>query len=74
MKKKILTYYYIMKEIRLARIMLNEIHKHNTHKNKKIDKKTYNHVKLQYYLQELHPLIVVYKTKYPEKYIKFPKF
>lgn len=77
MKKK-LTYNYICQEIKLARIMLDEIHQYhiihskiNNVKQLMIAQKS---AKFKYFLEELLPLIVVYKTKYPKKFISFPKF
>lgn len=78
MKKKQLKYSYICSEIKLARIMLDEIHQYhiihskiNNVKQLMIAQKS---AKFKYFLEELLPLIVVYKTKYPKKFISFPKF
>tara|TARA_R110000803_G_scaffold45474_1_gene95838 strand:+ start:408 stop:641 length:234 start_codon:yes stop_codon:yes gene_type:complete len=77
MKKK-LTYNYICQEIKLARIMLDEIHQYHIIHSKTNNVKqlmiAQKSAKFKYYLEELHPLIVVYKTKFPNKFISFPKF
>ena len=77
MKKK-LTYNYICQEIKLARIMLDEIHQYHIKYSKTNNVEqliiAQKSAKFKYYLEELHPLIVVYKTKFPNKFISFPKF
>jgi hypothetical protein len=77
-KKKELKYEYICSEIRLSRIMLDEIHqyhiKHSKTNNLNQLMIAQKSAKFKYYLEELHPLIVVYKTKFPNKFISFPKF
>ena len=76
--KKQLTYEYICEEIKLARIMLEEIHnyhiKHSNINTISAFLSAQKSAKFKYYLEELHPLIVVYKTKHPNKFISFPKF
>ena len=77
-KKKELSYNYICEEIKLARIMLDEIHnyhiKHSNINTISAFLAAQKSAKFKYYLEELHPLIVVYKTKFPHKFISFPKF
>tara|TARA_R110002167_G_scaffold123641_2_gene302663 strand:- start:733 stop:969 length:237 start_codon:yes stop_codon:yes gene_type:complete len=78
MKKKELTYNYICEEIELARIMLDEIHnyhiKHSNINTISAFLEARKSAKYKYYLEELHPLIVVYKTRHQNKFIAFPKF
>jgi hypothetical protein len=77
-KKKVLSYNYICEEIKLARIMLDEIHqyhiKHSKTNNLEQLMIAQKSAKLKYFIEELYPLIVIYKTKYQNKFIKFPKF
>jgi len=78
MGKKKLTLKYIFNEIKTASIILDEIH--NFHKlNNKIKhskelKEARSNAKLLYYLEEIKPLICVYKSSHPNKKITFPKF
>jgi len=77
-KKKELTYSYICSEIKLARVMLDEIHQYHIKHSKTNNLKELNiaqkSAKFKYFLEELYPLIIVYKTKFPHKFIAFPKF
>ena len=77
-KKKVLSYNYICEEIKLARIMLDEIHqyhiKHSKTNNLEQLMIAQKSAKFKYFVEELYPLIVIYKTKYQNKFIKFPKF
>ena len=77
-KKKVLSYNYICEEIKLAKIMLEEIHqyhiKHSKTNNLEQLMIAQKSAKLKYFIEELYPLIVVYKTKFPNKFISFPKF
>jgi hypothetical protein len=78
MGKKKLTLKYIINEIETASIILDEIHNfhklNNRIKHSKELKEAKKNAKLLYYLEEIHPLICVYKSKYPNKKITFPKF
>jgi len=78
MGKKKLTLKYIFNEIETASIILEEIHNfHNVNnkiKHSKELKEARKNAKLLYYLEEIHPLIIVYKTNHPNKKITFPKF
>ena len=77
-KKKVLSYNYICEEIKLARIMLDEIHQYHIKpsKNNNLEQLmiAQKSAKFKYFVEELYPLIVIYKTKYQNKFIKFPKF
>ena len=77
-KKKVLSYNYICREIRLSRIMLDEIHqyhiKHSKTNNLNQLMIANKSAKYKYFVEELYPLIVVYKTKYQNKFIPFPRF
>jgi len=57
-KKKKITHKYILQEMEIAEIILDEIDKANGG-NPEVRKKT----KLAYYKAEIEPLIIVYKTK-----------
>jgi len=57
-KKKKLTHKYILQEIEIANIILEEIDKANGF-NPEVRRKT----KLAYFQAEIEPLIIVYKTK-----------
>jgi len=78
MGKKKLTLKYIFNEIETSSIILDEIHnfhKLNNKKNQSIELiKAKKNAKLLYYLDEIHPLICVYKGSHPHKKIKYPKF
>jgi|TARA_B110000259_G_C13991535_1_gene392708 predicted AAA+ superfamily ATPase len=78
MGKKKLTLKYIFNEIETASIILDEIHNfHNLNnkiKHSKELKEARKNAKLLYYLDEIHPLICVYKGTHPNKKIKYPKF
>jgi len=72
-KKKELTYYYILEEIRIGKLFLQDIFNFYKNKTRKsINKKAYLDARKKYFIEELYPLIVVYKSKYPDKKIKFP--
>ena len=78
MGKKKLTLKYIFNEIETASIILDEIHNfHNLNnkiKHSKELKEARKNAKLLYYLDEIHPLICIYKSTHPNKKIKYPKF
>tara|TARA_R110002110_G_scaffold158441_1_gene355767 strand:- start:4190 stop:4429 length:240 start_codon:yes stop_codon:yes gene_type:complete len=78
MGKKKLTLKYIFNEIETSSIILDEIHNfHNLNnkiKHSKELKEARKNAKLLYYLDEIHPLICVYKGTHPNKKIKYPKF
>lgn len=78
MGKKKLTLKYIFNEIETASLVLDEIHNfhklNNRIKHSKELKEAKKNAKLLYYLEEIHPLICVYKSSHPNKKITFPKF
>ena len=65
-KKKVLSYNYICREIRLSRIMLDEIHqyhiKHSKTNNLEQLMIAQKSAKFKYFVEELYPLILNFNS------------